>query len=85
MKQLDLNPPKSGKYIKFSSAYSDFTCLIYANFAEFVKGQFFIAKTRPSDVSSNNECVKSTETSSIGYSKVSCQSLTAIESDVRRQ
>lgn len=67
---MDLHPPRSGKYVKFSSAFSDFTCLIYANFAEIIKGQFFSASTRQCDASSNNECVKSTENSSIGYSKV---------------
>lgn len=71
LKHLDLHPPHSGKYVKFSSAFSEFTCLIYANFTEIIKGNFFSASARPCDASSNNECVKSTENSSIGYSKVS--------------
>lgn len=71
LRELDLNPPRSGKYVKFSSAFSDFTCLIYANFDEFIKGRFFSTSTKPCDASSNTECVKSTENSSIGFSKVS--------------
>jgi hypothetical protein len=85
LKQLDLHPPRSGKYVKFSSAFSDFTCLIYANFDEFIKGQFFSTSARPCDASSNNECVKSTENSSIGFSKVSSfkSLLISLESNVR--